>query len=125
MVLTLAATWNWSVRQLDLSNAFLNGRLSEALFMPQPEGYVDPLRPCHVCRLKKALYGLKQAPRAWYDKLRLSLTNWGFRQATNDPSLFYCRTVNGVVILLIYVDDILVTGSNAHLISRLIQHLHQ
>lgn len=59
LILTLATTWNWPVWQLDVSNAFLNGGLNKTLFMPQPQDYVDPLCPHHVCQLNKALYGLK------------------------------------------------------------------
>lgn len=67
IVLTLALSWHWDLRQLDVSNAFLHGTLQEQVFIAQPQGYVDPRFQHHVCRLRKALYGLKQAPRAWFD----------------------------------------------------------
>lgn len=66
VVLSLAVTRNWSLHQLDVKNAFLNGVLSKPVYMEQPLGYTDPHFPRHVCRLKKALYDLKQAPRAWF-----------------------------------------------------------
>jgi hypothetical protein len=69
IILTLAVRQGWSVRQLDVNNAFLQGTLKEEVFMVQPPGFVNKHFLDHVCRLKKALYGLKQAPRAWYTKL--------------------------------------------------------
>ncbi|GKV11134.1 hypothetical protein SLEP1_g22416 [Rubroshorea leprosula] len=64
-VITTACMKDWTIRQLDVKNAFLHGYLSEPVYMEQPPGFIDSVHPSHVCRLKKALYGLKQAPRAW------------------------------------------------------------
>ncbi|RVW83898.1 Retrovirus-related Pol polyprotein from transposon RE1 [Vitis vinifera] len=65
VVLSLAVSHKWPLRQLDVKNAFLNGILHETVYMEQPPGYVDPHHPLHVCKLKNTLYVLKQAPRAW------------------------------------------------------------
>ena len=77
--------------------------------MAQPEGFIDPTQPHHVCKLKKALYGLKQAPRAWFDHLKTALLDWGFVNSVSDTSLFHCRVNDKLLLVLVYVDDILIT----------------
>lgn len=63
LLLSLAVSNNWSLQQLDVFDAFLHGDLDEPVFMAQPQGFIRPQFPKHVCALKKSLYGLKQAPR--------------------------------------------------------------
>ncbi|KAM0019270.1 putative RNA-directed DNA polymerase [Helianthus debilis subsp. tardiflorus] len=75
VVLSIAVTRKWCLHQLDVKNAFLNGNLTETVFMEQPQGFIDKRFPNHVCRLKKALYGLKQAPRAWFQRLSAFFTS--------------------------------------------------
>jgi hypothetical protein len=64
-----------------------------------------------VCRLKKALYGLKQAPRAWYGRIDSFLMSLGFTKSKADPNLYYKVEDSGPVILLLYVDDLFLTGN--------------
>ncbi|GAB2303645.1 hypothetical protein Dimus_038792 [Dionaea muscipula] len=111
------------LRQLDVNNAFLQGRLSEDVFMEQPPGFLDKTFPHHVCKLKKAIYGLKQAPRAWYTELRNFLLQVGFINSVADSSLFIYRRDHLVLYLLVYVDDIIVTGSDSVALDNMIQRL--
>ncbi|GJX94395.1 retrovirus-related pol polyprotein from transposon RE1 [Tanacetum coccineum] len=87
-VLSLALSRGWSLRQLDVNNAFLHGTLQEEVYMVQPPGYTNPQYPNHICKLKRSLYGLKQAPRAWYMALTSFLLDSGFKKSLADASLF-------------------------------------
>jgi len=81
--------------------------------MQQPLGFVNNALPTHVYRLHKSLYGLKQAPRAWYMRLSDFLLTIGFRASKVDTSLFILNGTPDICYLLVYVDDILITGNNS------------
>ena len=117
-VLGVAVDYSWPIRQLDVNNAFLQGTLTEEVYMQQPPGFIDADRPNHVCRLRKALYGLKQAPRAWYVELRNYLLQIGFLNSIADTSLFILKKGRSIIYMLIYVDDILVTGNDNVLLNQ-------
>jgi hypothetical protein len=125
LVLALAVQFDWNIKQLDVSNAFLHGTLNEDVFMEQPQGFVDPYHPTFVCKLHKALYGLKQAPQAWFNRVSLSLQHLGFVGSLVDSFPFIFHSNNVVIFLLVYVDDILVTRNNKAAISSLIYALQQ
>ena len=122
-VLTIALHKKWDVRQLDVNNAFLNGRLTEEVYMAQPQGMRDPDFPNHVCCLQKAIYGLKQAPRAWYNELRAFLLSLGFHTSQSDTSLFVLTRGSSVTYFLVYVDDLLITGSDPKVVVAIIRQL--
>ncbi|KAJ9550336.1 hypothetical protein OSB04_014381 [Centaurea solstitialis] len=124
IVLSLAVTNKWNLHQLDVNNAFLNGRLSELVYMVQPPGFQDPKFPNHVCHLNKALYGLKQAPRAWFHRLSTFLVANGFVCSRADPSLFVFKRDSCIMYLLVYVDDLILTGNQAPVIQSFNNKLH-
>jgi histone deacetylase 1/2 len=112
LILSIAASLGWSLRQLDVQNAFLHGLLEEEVYMRQPPGFEDKNKPHYVCKLDKALYGLKQAPRAWYSRLSQRLLELGFVPSKGDTSLFHFHKGDCTIFLLVYVDDIIVASSS-------------
>jgi len=125
LVLALAVHFNWVIRQLDISNAFLHGHLEEEVLMEQPKGFEDPNYIDHVCLLHKSVYGLKQAPRAWFLRLSQALLELGFTSSAVDTSLFMFHQHLVHVFVLIYVDDILVSSNSPSVVSGLIHHLQR
>lgn len=123
LVLALAAHYGWKLRQLDVKNAFLHGILHEEVYMAQPPGFADSHHSQLVCRLHKSIYGLKQAPRAWNERFTAFLPSLGFQHTYSDASLFVNHSADGIIVLLVYVDDIIITGSNTDAITRIIQSL--
>lgn len=91
--------------------------------MHQPQGFIHPDFPDHVCRLKKSLYGFLQAPRAWFSPLIEKLQSYGFQVSKVNTSLYTLRDGKLHLLVLIFVDDIIVTGSNSSAITRLITRL--
>ncbi|KAJ9539032.1 hypothetical protein OSB04_031765 [Centaurea solstitialis] len=116
--LAYAAHKNIKVFQMDVKSAFLNGVLHEEVYIEQPEGFVDPDFPDHVCILDKALYGLKQAPRAWYETLTNHLLSKGFKRGTIDTTLFLKKEGDDLLLVQIYVDDIIFGSTNPELCTK-------
>ena len=108
-ILSIATSSHWSIRQLDISNAFLHGFIDLNIYMEQPIGFQDSSHPDYVCKLSKSLYGLKQAPRAWFHRLTSFLQDLGFQASKADSSLFILHQGALKFYVLIYVDDILLT----------------
>ena len=122
-ILAIAASQSWRLHQMDVKNAFLHGDLQEEIYMKLPSGMTTS-SPHDVCKLRRSLYGLKQAPRAWFEKFRSTLLSFSFTQSQYDSSLFLNTSTSGIVILLVYVDDIIITSTDYGLITKLQQRLH-
>jgi hypothetical protein len=123
LVLIIVVMHSWSLRQMDVHNAFLHGDLSKVVFMLQLSRFKDPSKPDHVCRLKKVIYGLKQAPWAWSTTLKAVITHLYFLQSKTDLSLFIYSTDSLKCYLLVYVDDLVITGNNLVFVTSVIWHL--
>lgn len=122
-VLSIVVSRGWSLRQLDVQNAFLHGVLEEEVYMRQPPGYENAKTLNYVCKLDKALYGLKQALRAWYSRLSGKLYELGFKSSKADTSLFLYNKGGVTIYLLVYVDDIIVASSVPSATTALLQDL--
>ena len=120
LILSLAVSLNWPLRQLDVKNAFLHGTLKEEVYMAQPQGYIDSTNSHYVCKLHKSIYGLKQAPRAWFDSFSTQLLHLGFTASTADSSLFIYHHKGVIAYLLLYVDDIVLTSNSTSFLDHLI-----
>jgi hypothetical protein len=95
---------------MDVKTTFLNGVIEEEVYMEQPQGFETHDREMHVCRLKKELYGLKQAPRAWYGRIDGFMMSLVFTKSSADPNLYFKVEDDGPMILLLYVEDLILTG---------------
>jgi hypothetical protein len=110
-VISITAEMGWKIHQMDVKTAFLNGLIEEEVYIEQPLGFEVHGRESHVCRLKKALYGLKQALRAWYSRIDAYLQQLGFEKSEADPNLYFIVVGEDPLILLLYVDDLFITGT--------------
>ncbi|MCO5592969.1 hypothetical protein L7F22_046973 [Adiantum nelumboides] len=102
---------------MDVNNAFLNGLLEEEVCMQQPEGYIVAGKESMVCKLNKSLYGLKQVPRAWYEKIDDHLQSQGFQRSNVDHTLYYKVQGKDIVLVILYVYDLILIGSNEAMVE--------
>ena len=122
-LLAVAVIRHWPLFQMDVKNAFLNGDLLEEIYMQPPPGYLDSQN--QVCRIRYALYGLKQAPRAWFAKFSSVVAQQGFTPSSYDSALFIRHMSTGITLILLYVDDMIITGNNTAGIRDLQKFLSQ
>ncbi|KAH9794327.1 hypothetical protein KPL71_004856 [Citrus sinensis] len=107
-------------KKLDVKTAFLHGELEKEIYMLKPESFVEIGKENLVCRLNKSLYGLKQAPMCWYKRFDSFIMNLGYNRLSSDHCAYYKRFKDSdFIILLLYVDDMLVTGLNKDRIQEL------
>jgi hypothetical protein len=123
ILISCAANLGWDLHQLDVKNAFLHGDLQEEIYMQIPPGFDTAQTEGKVLRLHRSLYGLKQSPRAWFDRFRRAILQLGYKQSNADHTMFYKRNVSRVSILIVYVDDIVITGDDDAGIRDLKLHL--
>ncbi|RDX60856.1 hypothetical protein CR513_60970, partial [Mucuna pruriens] len=113
VILSLVAHFGWNLQQFNVKNVFLHGDLEKEVYLEIPLGFYSHNEKNKVCRLKKKLYGLKQSPRAWFGRFAQVMISLGYRQSQGDHTLFIKHSPNGkLTLLLVYVDDMIVTGDD-------------
>ena len=112
VLLSLATNNDWQLQQLDVKNAFLNYDLEEEVYMELPPGFDVARTDGKVCKLKKSFYGLKQSPRAWFNRFTKTIKQMGYKQAQTDHTVFYKHKDGKIIVLLVYVNDIILTGDD-------------
>ena len=121
-VVALAGHHGWQIVHLDVKTAFLNGDMTEDIYISPPPGFSSSSNS-QVCKLKKALYGLKQAPRAWYVKIDSYLLAQGLRKSQADFNLYFHEQDGLLTLLLLYVDDVYLTGNDSKCIALIRSHI--
>ncbi|KAD3641550.1 hypothetical protein E3N88_30774 [Mikania micrantha] len=119
VLIAVAISNGWSLFQMDVNNAFLYGTLDHVIYIDQPLGFESLTYLKHVCKLKKAIYSLKQSPRAWYGKISEFLEVNGFISMPSDASLFVKQSEMEITVVLVYVDDLIITGNDMNEMQRL------
>jgi hypothetical protein len=122
-IISLVASYQWELHQMDVKSVFLNGDLHEDIYMQQPPGFITTETSSLVCKLNKSLYGLKQAPRAWYEKIDTYFLKNGFKRCISDPNLYVKNFGDEFLIVVLYVDDLIITGSQLASIQELKNNL--
>ena len=113
ILLSLPTNFDWPLQQFDVKNAFWHGDLEEEVYMELPPRFMKDSMRNKVCKLNKALYDLKQSPKAWFGRFAKAMKNIGYCQSQGDHTLFIRHSEKGrIIALIVYVDDIVVTGDD-------------
>lgn len=107
---------------MDVKCVFINGDLAKDIYMEQPHIFVQD--SSLVCRLQKSLYGLKQAPQAWHAKMESFLLSIGFFRCHVDSNVYIFLLDDSHLILVLYVDDLIITSGSSSIIGRVKSSLH-
>nr|GEY74369.1 hypothetical protein [Tanacetum cinerariifolium] len=123
ILIAIAAYYDYEMWQMDVKTAFLNGHLFEEDYMKQPEGFVNPKYPNHVCKLKRSIYGLKQTSRQCNKRFDNEIKKFSFTQNRDEPCVYLKASGSYVAILILYVDDILLMGNNVPMLQDVKSYL--
>ena len=119
ILLAIAAFYDYEIWQMDVKTAFLNGMLSEDVYMVQPEGFVDPKDVGKVCKLQRSIYGLKQASRSWNLRFDEVVRSFGFIKNGGESCVYKKVSGSVVAFLILYVDDILLIRNDKEFLNTI------
>ena len=117
ILLSIAASLDYEIWQMDVKTAFLNVYLDESIYMMQPEGFIVEGQEHKLCKLFRSIYGLKQASRSWNLRFDETIKTFGFEQNVDEPCVYKYIKETKVFFLVLYVDDILLIGNDTGLLS--------
>ncbi|GJR00654.1 retrotransposon protein, putative, ty1-copia subclass [Tanacetum coccineum] len=123
ILIAIAAFYDYDIWQMDVKTAFLNGYISEEVYMEQPEGFVNPKYLNRICKLKRSIYELKQASRQWNKRFNDEIKKFGFTQNHDEPCIYLKASGSNVTFLILYVDDILIIGNNIPMLQDVKSYL--
>ena len=112
LLLAIVTNLNLELHQMDVKTAFLNGELDEKIYMEQPVDFIVKGKEHKVCKLQRSIYGLKQSSRQWYLRFHKVILTYDFKIIDEDHNVYVKRTSGKFVILSLFVDDILIAGSD-------------
>nr|GEW68158.1 hypothetical protein [Tanacetum cinerariifolium] len=118
ILLAIAAFYDYEIWQMDVKTNFLNGYLSEDVYMVQPKGFVDPKHPNKVCKLQRFIYGLKQESRSWNKRFDVEIKKIGFTYNPDELCVYLKASRSNVAFLILYVNDILLMGNNVTMLQE-------
>jgi len=126
ILISLVVNRDWPLYQFGVKNMFSHGDLQEEVYMKLPPGCIMQTQGnIQVCRLRKSLYGLKQSPRAWFERFTKFMKSIGYKQSNSDHTIFLKIDKKAITALIVYIDDIIVTGNNLEEKKALQNHLAQ
>ena len=123
VLFSITANKDWPLHEFDVKNVFLHGKIEEEVYMKAPLGFSDDYNTEEGCKLNETLYGLKQSPRAWFGRFTAAMTKFGYKQSNYDHTLFLKRQNDRITCLIIYVDDMIITGGDKEEICTLKEQL--
>ena len=118
LLIAIATIFYLKIHQMDVKIVFLNWDLEEEIHMDQTEGFVELGQESKVCKLTKSLYDLKQAPKQWHEKFDSCMIENDYKSNECDKCIYSKSWNNLNVIISFYLDDMLIFGSNLHVINE-------